>query len=80
MQQSIILKKLNATGALLIFLPPYSPHFMPCEELFSKSKNYIRQNDIAWQDSLDSELMVLDSFLPVTDREIQNYIRHAEYA
>ena len=57
----------------------YSPDFLPCEELFSKSKNYIRQYDIAWQDSPDSELMVLDSFLQVTDREIQNYIRHAEY-
>jgi hypothetical protein len=53
---------------------------MPCEELFSQSKSYIQQNDIAWQDSPDPELMVLDSFLQVTDEEIRNYIRHAEYA
>ena len=67
-------------GALVIFLTPYSPDFMPCEELFSLSKNYLRQNDIAWQDSPHSELMVLHSFLQVTDREMQNYLRHAEYA
>ena len=75
-----VVDAINATGALLIFLPPYSPDLMPCEELFSQSKNYIRQNDIAWQDSPDPELMVLDSFLQVTDENIRNYIRHAEYA
>ena len=75
-----VVDAINATGALLIFLPSYSPDPMPCEELFSQSKNYIRQNDIAWQDSPDTELMVLDSFLQVTDEEIRNYIPHAEYA
>ena len=74
-----VVDAINATGALLIFLPPYSPGFLS-QELFSRSKNYIRQNDIAWQDSPDPELMVLDSFLQVTDEEIRNYIRHAEYA
>ena len=38
-----ILDALNATGALILFLPPYSPDFMPCEELFSQTKNFIRQ-------------------------------------
>ena len=75
-----VVDAINATGALLIFLPPYSLDLMPCEELFLQSKNYIRQNDIAWQDSPDPELMVLDSFLQVTDENIRNYIRHAEYA
>ena len=65
-----VVDAIDATGALLIFLPPYSPDLMPCEELFSQSKNYIRQNNIAWQDSPD----------PVTDENIQNYIRHAKYA
>ena len=62
-----VVDAINATGALLIFLPPYSPDLMPCEELFSQSKNYIRQNDIAWQESPDPELMVLDSFSYFTD-------------
>ncbi|CAB4034733.1 Hypothetical predicted protein [Paramuricea clavata] len=76
-----VVDAINATVALLIFLPPYSPDFRPWEELFSQSKNYIRQNDVAWQDSPDPALMVFDSFLQVTDGEIQiNYIRHAEYA
>ena len=54
---------------------------MPCEELFSKAKHYIAQNDTAWHVCNDAEalLMVFDAFLHATDREVQNYIEHAEY-
>ncbi len=41
-----VIDAINSTGAMLIFLPPYSPDFMPCEELFAQTKSYIRQNDI----------------------------------
>ena len=37
---------IHATGAI-IFLPPYSPDFMPLEELFAQVKNWIRENDAA---------------------------------
>ena len=70
---------MNATGALVIFLPPYSPDFMPCEELFSKTKHYIGENDLAWQNCPAPSLMVFESFLQVTDNEIRNYIEHADY-
>lgn len=29
---------IHATGAIVIFLPPYSPDFMPLEELFAQVK------------------------------------------
>ena len=64
-----VVDAINATGTILIiliFLPPYSPDFMPCEELFSQSKNYIPQNDISLQDSPDPELMMMDSVLQIT--------------
>ena len=70
---------INATGAMLIFLPAYSPDFMPCEELFAQVKSYIRQNDIAWQDCPDPELMLWESFLQSTDEQIKNYIYNAGY-
>ena len=56
MQEAI--NAINATGAMLIFLSPYLPDFMPCEKLFAQAKNYIRQNDIAWQNCVDSEFML----------------------
>ena len=77
-QQSI--DAMNATGALVIFLPPYSPDLMPCEELFAKTKSYLRDNEIAWLNCPVPELMVFHSFLQVTDNEIRKYIQHAEYA
>ena len=45
-----------ATGAMVIFLPPYSPDFMPLEEVFAQVKNWIRENDAAWQFCQDPEL------------------------
>ncbi len=74
-----VIDAINATGALVVFLLPYSPDFMRCEELFSKVKHYLRENDIAWHNCPDTELMVFDSFLQVTDEEIRHYIEHAEY-
>ena len=71
--------RLFTTGAIVLFLPPYSPDFMPCEELFAQIKSWIRENDVAWQFCMDPELMVEEAFLQVTDGEIKNYIRHAEY-
>ena len=70
---------IHATGAMVIFLPPYSPDFMPLEELFAQVKNWIRENDAEWQFCQDPELMVEEAFLHETDKEVKNYIHHAEY-
>ena len=66
---------IHATGAMVIFLPPYSLDFMPLKELFTQVKNWIRENDAAWQFCQDPE----EAFLHVTDEEVKNYIYHAEY-
>ena len=57
-----------------MFLPPYSPDFMPCEELFAQTKNWIRENDAAWKFCQDPKFMVEEAFLQVTDEQIRNYI------
>lgn len=75
----LVVDAINAPGALLIFLHPYSPGMMPREELFSKIKHYLAKNDLAWHSCDEPEFMVVDSFLQVTDEEIQKYIKHAEY-
>ena len=35
---------IQSTGALVQFLPPYSPDIMPIEELFSKIKGVLKVN------------------------------------
>ncbi|XP_044165367.1 uncharacterized protein LOC122949338 [Acropora millepora] len=74
-----VVDRIHATGAMVVFLPPYSPDFMPREELFAQSKNWIRENDVALQFCMDPQSMVKEAFLQVTDEQIRNYIRHAEY-
>ena len=32
---------IQQTGAIICFLPPYSPDFNPAEEVFSKVKNFL---------------------------------------
>ena len=70
---------IHTIGAMVIFLPPYSPDFMPLEEFFSQVKNWIKENDAAWQFCRDPELMIEEAFLQVTEEEVRNYIKHAEY-
>lgn len=50
---------IHVTGAMVIFLPPCSPDFMPLEELFAQVKNWIKKkNDAAWQFCRDPALMI----------------------
>lgn len=68
----------EACGAKLMFLPPYSPDLNPIEMLFSKLKTLLRKaerrtRDALWQTIGD----LIDVFTP---DECANYIRHAGYA
>ena len=47
MQQVIDL--FDAAGILVLFLPPYSPDFMPIEETFSYVKYYLKKHTELWE-------------------------------
>lgn len=69
---------IEARGAQILFLPPYSPDLNPIEMAFSKFKGLLRAAaerslDDLWQRIGDS----LDRF---SAHECQNYFRHAGYA
>ena len=70
---------IHAAGALLVFLPPYSPDFMPCEGVFSEVKSWIRANDAAWRACDEPEQMVFEGFLNVSRTDVLNFIHHAGY-
>lgn len=74
-----VVRAINATGALLVYLPPYSPDFMPCEGIISQVKSWIRENDQEWRMCDQPENMVMEGFLSVFDEQVRNYIRHSEY-
>ncbi|XP_068697174.1 uncharacterized protein [Montipora foliosa] len=70
---------IEGTGALLIYLPPYSPDYNPLEELFSKVKGHIRRNDVVFQATDNPKALIVESFHHVTSQDCNNYFQHAEY-
>ena len=69
---------IEAAGAELRFLPPYSPDLNPIEQAFSKLKAHLRKHAERSIDTLWTRLGVLiDEFKPA---ECQNFFRNAGYA
>lgn len=69
---------IEAVGAELRFLPPYSPDLNPIELAFSKLKKLLRDGAERTVDKLwDLCGRVLDEFSPT---ECANYLRHCGYA
>lgn len=68
-------------GALVHFLPPYSPDFNPIEELFSKIKYLLKENDAAIQASHDNmiEDFVLATFSLITVDDCYGWSKNCGY-
>ncbi|PTW52906.1 transposase [Breoghania corrubedonensis] len=65
----------EATGASLRFLPPYSPEFNPIEMAFSKLKAFLKKTAARTKDDLWTAIAHgIDAFTPT---ECQNYFATA---
>lgn len=68
---------IEAVGASVWYLPPYSPDLNPIEMLFSKLKALLRKFKERTLDALQTRLgSLLDEF---SQTECQSYIRHCGY-
>ena len=68
---------IEAAGAQLLYLPPYSPDFNPIEQLFAKLKAILRAAAARSLDALcDAVAVALTRFSP---RECRNYLAHDGY-
>ena len=68
---------IEAAGAELLFLPPYSPDFNPIENAFAKLKALLRKAAQRTVDSLWNTIgHIIDSF---SKQECQNYFTAAGY-
>ena len=43
-----VVSLITGAGAILRFLPPYSPDLQPVEELFSKVKYFLKRNEVIY--------------------------------
>ena len=72
-----IRKAVEATGAELVFLPPYSPDFNPIENAFAKFKALLRKAAARTVDDLWNAIaQAIDAFTP---KECANYFAAAGY-
>ena len=70
--------QIEAAGASLLYLPPYSPDLNPIEMAFAKLKTLLRGSAERSVEALWTRIgQILDAF---PSQECANYFRHAGYA
>ena len=68
---------IEAAGAALLYLPPYSPDFNPIEQAFSRLKAMLRKTAARTVDALWSAIgQIIDTYTPA---ECTNYFSNAGY-
>jgi len=71
-------KRFEATGAELVFLPPYSPDLNPIEMAFAKLKSHLRRIGARTIDALWRAIG--DICALYSEQECRNYLTQAGYA
>ena len=54
---------ITGVGAIIRFLPPYSPDLNPCEEVFAKIKAFLGANDTVYAATISPRVMVSLAFI-----------------
>lgn len=69
---------IESAGAMILFLPPYSPDLNPIEQMWSKIKSYLRKCKARTKDSL--EKAIEEAFTKVTQSDINGWFKCAGYS
>jgi transposase len=68
---------IEAAGASLMFIPPYSPDLNPIEQAFAKLKALLRAKKLRTVEALWKAIgSIVNCFTP---QECANFLRHAGY-
>lgn len=67
----------EARGARLLYLPPYSPDFNPIELAFSKLKTWLRMAQARTREALESVIQTAIDW--ITDQDARNWFDHCGY-
>jgi transposase len=68
---------IEATGAKLIYLPPYSPDLNPIEQMWGKIKNYLRKEAARTLDKF--AVSVKEAFMSIKSADLINWYHHCGY-
>lgn len=72
-----IKEAIEAAGARLVYLPPYSPDFNPIENCWSKVKEYLRSIAARTYETLDQA--ITEAFNAVTIKDMTGWFTHCCY-
>lgn len=67
----------EARGARLLYLPPYSPDFNPIELAFSKLKTKLRQLQARTREALETAIQAASNW--IKKRDARNWFAHCGY-
>jgi len=69
---------IEAAGAEVWYLPPYSPDYNPIEKMWSKIKSYLRKVEARTPDALFQSIG--DALASVTFQDIENWFASCGYS
>ena len=73
-----VLKAIEAAGASVLYLPPYSPDLNPIENMWAKVKAHLRK---AAAQSFDALWRAVgEALASVTEEDCRGFFRHCGYA
>jgi transposase len=67
----------EACGARLLYLPPYSPDFNPIELAFSKLKTWLRTAQARTRQALEDSIVAATDW--ITEQDAKNWFAHCGY-
>lgn len=73
-----IVEMIEEVGAMVHFLPPYSPDLNPIELAFSKVKSGIKDMELCMP-NCDIETIMLAAFAAITEEDCQGWVAHCGY-
>jgi len=68
---------IEAAGARLEYLPPYSPDFNPVEKCWSKVKTYLRRAKARTREALEAALT--EALLTISEADARAWFTHCRY-
>jgi transposase len=71
-------ERIEAAGATLLYLPPYSPDFNPIEQAWSQIKQHLRKTKARTLELLEQSVAV--ALQQVTSQDAAGWFRHCGYA
>jgi len=72
-----VAEAIEAAGARVEYLPPYSPDYNPIEKCWSKIKTYLRKAKARTREALEAALK--EALLTITEADARAWFTHCGY-